>query len=149
MPESSMTLGKIRGLAVNEVSKRKSRDLELAFVKYECWSYMGRQPKVSLYFTVMEPGKGFSQSIQAHYRLDRFDKRSRCYAKPRSRIVRDLGRLFSDYVDAMPLPLSRLKGVSVIGRTGWVTKDRNNVDLADQQQYEIVEYLLRRTNGNQ
>lgn len=133
----------------SQCHKRKQRDVELAFVKHERWWYMSKQPKVSLLFTFMEPGRDFGRQIAAHYRLDRFDKRGRCYAKPRSRIVRDLGRLFPDYVDALPLPLSRLKGISVIARTGWVTKDGNNVNLANQQQYEIVEYLLGRTNGKQ
>ena len=126
---------------------RKPHDLELVFVKYERYWYMKRQPKLSLHFTIIEPGKGFGDLIQAHYRLDRLDGRGRCYAKPKARIVRDLGRLFPDYVDAMPLPLSRLKGCSVIGRTRWVVKDRNGVGLATQQQYQIVNYLLERTNG--
>lgn len=127
--------------------KRGSRDLELAFVKHETWWYMKKQPKLSLRFTIMEAGIDFGKRIQAHYRLERLDKRGRTYAKPSSRIVRDLGRLFPDYVDETPLPLSRLKGCSVIGRTRWVTQDGNKVDLAIQQHYELVEYLLGKSSG--
>ncbi len=127
--------------------KRKVRELELAFVKYGRYWYMKKQPKLSLYFTIMEPGADFGKLVQAHYRLDRFDKRGRCWAKPKSRIVRDLGRLFPDYVDAVPLPLSRLKGCTVVGRTRWVTKDGKDIRIARQQQYEVVDCLLGKSNG--
>ena len=95
----------------------------------------------------MDAGEDFGAVICAHYRLDDSDKRGRTYAKARSRIVRDLGRLFPDYVKETPLPLSRLKGCVVIGRTRWVTRDGNNVPIAPQQQYELVESLLSRANG--
>ena len=121
--------------------------IELAFVKHELWWYMKKQPKVSLYFKMMDAGNDFGAEICAHYRLDHSDRSGRTYAKPKSRIVRDLGRVFPDYVNETPLPLTRLKGCAVIGRTGWVKSDGNNVPLASQQQYEIVQYLLSRTNG--
>ncbi|MCH7982033.1 MAG: hypothetical protein IID59_11065 [Proteobacteria bacterium] len=134
---------------MSDITSHKPRDLNLAFVKYERWWYMNRQPKLSLHFTIIDFGEDFGKPIQAHYRLDRFDKRGRCYAKPRTRIVRDLGRLFPDYIDQVPLPLSRLKGCTMVGRTRWVTKDGNNVDLAPQQHYELVECLLGLANGQQ
>jgi len=126
---------------------RKSRDIELAFTKYSRWWYMNRQPKLTLEFTVMSPGADFGSAIAAHYRLDHFDSRKRCYAPKRSRIVRDLGRLFPDYTGKMPLPITRLKGCTLIGRTRWISKDGKNVPIPNQQHYEIVEYLLERTNG--
>jgi len=132
---------------VNDKSARNPRDLELAFVKHDLWWYMKKQPKLSLHFKIMEAGNDFGADICAHYRLDHFDKRGRTYANPKSRIVRDLGRLFPDYIKETPLPLTRLKGCVVIGRTRWVTTDGNNVPIAPQQQYEIVQCLLSRANG--
>lgn len=127
--------------------KKIDRDVELAFVKYSRYWYMNRQPKLSMDFTIMEPGDDFGNQVQAHYRLARIDKRRRCYAGRSSRIVRDFGRLFPDYIDKMPLPLSRLDGCSVLARVRLVEIDGNEVPIARQQQYEVVDYIKGRTNG--
>ena len=132
---------------MSAVKARRPREVELAYVGRECWWYMGRQPKVTLTFSIIEPEAGFGESVQAHYRVSNFDHRKRCFAKPRSKLNRDLGRLFPDYKHESPLPLGRLKGCTMIGKTRWVNVDGNGVPIAAQQQYEIIEYLLRRTNG--
>jgi len=129
---------------------RAGRVLEVAFDRYERYWFgnpQKGQAKIALHFTITEPGPDFGESIAAYYRLDRTDKRGRCYAGQKSRIVRAFGHLFPDYVGEMPLPLSRLKGIAARVKTAWVTHDRDGHPLPPQQQYEKVETILGRSNG--
>ena len=115
--------------------------MTVRFVKYDKYFWAGKQPKLALTFMCIDFGDGFETEIQAHYRLDRIDKKKRCWSRPKSRIVRDLGRLFPDYVDEQPLPLTRLTDVIATARTKVITTDRDGIPLAPQQHYEIIDYF--------
>jgi hypothetical protein len=118
----------------------RSREVEVAIERHETYSYCGRQPKVALHCKVAAPGPDFGKDIVGYYRLDRFDKRRRCYAPDKSKIVRDLGRLLPDYVHkkGQPLPLGRIMNKTAIAKTEWVTKDAAGEPLAPQQCYEKI-----------
>lgn len=147
-----MSIPKLRAVTpVSDVSvERKtdigSRDVELVFMSLRRYLYARKQPKLTLNFKVIESGPDFGKEIQGHYRLDRIDGRKRCFAGPKSRIVREFGRLFPDYKDSLPLPLSRLRNCTVVARVRRVTVDGNNAPIAKQQQYEVIDYIKERTN---
>ncbi len=123
--------------------KRSAREVDVVIKGYERFRFgpqRGGQEKLVLVCAIISPEMG--KEIRAYYRLNRVDGRGRCWAGKRSNIVRDLGRLLPDYVDEMPLPLRRLKGIQARAKTAWILTAADGEPLAPQQQYENIRCFL-------
>ena len=123
--------------------KRATREVDVVIVRHERFRFgpqRGGQEKLVLVCKLIDADLG--KEIRAYYRLNRVDGRGRCWAGKRSNIVRDFGRLLPDYVDEMPLPLRRLKGIQARAKTAWVLTAADGEPLAQQQQYERIKCFL-------
>ena len=123
--------------------KRSAREVDVVIKGHERFRFgpqRGGQEKLVLVCAIISPEMG--KEIRAYYRLNRVDGRGRFWAGKRSNIVRDLGRLLPDYVDEMPLPLRRLKGIQARAKTAWVLTAADGEPLAQQQQYEKIRCFL-------
>lgn len=124
---------------VERVDERRPREVDVVIVGYERFRFgptRGGQAKLVLTCKLLSDEIG--KELCAYYRLLRYDARGCCWAGRRSNIVRDFGRLIPDYVDEMPLPLRRLKGIQARCKTAWVTTAADGEPLAPQQQYEKI-----------
>lgn len=117
---------------------------EMAYLFHKTWMFMGRQPKVVMYFSITEPGDYFGVVLPAYYNVVKHTGRCCKYggfkAAKKSNLVRDFCRVFP--TQPLPrldrIPISRLESVLVLGTVENVKKDFQQRDIPEAAQYSRV-----------
>ena len=117
---------------------------EMSYLYHTTWVFMGRQPKVVVYFAITEPGDHFQVVLPAYYNVIKLIGR-RCKgggfkAAKKSHLVRDFCRVFP--TQPLPrldrIPLTRLESVIVRGSVVTVKKDFEQLDIPAAALYSRV-----------
>ncbi len=117
---------------------------EMGYLYHKTWMFMGRQPKVVMYFSIIEPGDYFGVVLSAYYNVHcAIGKRCRnggFKAKKRSNLVRDFCRVFPNYTLKRldRIPISRLGTVVVVGTVETVTHGFDQREIPEAAQYSGV-----------
>ena len=117
---------------------------EMGYLYHTTWMFMGRQPKVVIYFAIIEPGDHFQVVLPAYYNAIKLIGRRCKYggfkAAKKSNLVRDFCRVFP----TQPLPrldrisLTKLESIVVRGEVITVKKDFQQRDIPEVAQYSKV-----------
>ncbi len=117
---------------------------EMAYVTYRTWLFMGRQAKVVIQFSVIDPGDYFGAIIPAYYNVERTigkrERNGRFKAAKRSNLVRDFYRVFptAPLTRLDRIPLTKLNTTTVIATVETVTHDFSQREIPEVVQYSIV-----------
>jgi hypothetical protein len=117
---------------------------ELTYLYHTTWLFMGRQPKVVVYFAIMEPGEYFQVVLPAYYNaikhIGRRCKYGNFKAAKKSNLVRDFCRIFP--TQPLPrldrIPMRKLESIVVLGTVVNVKKDFEQREIPKMAQYSRV-----------
>jgi hypothetical protein len=117
---------------------------EMGYLYHTTWMFMGRQPKVVVYFAITEPGEYFQVVLPAYYNAIKLIGRRCKYggfkAAKKSNLVRDFCRVFP--TQPLPrldrIPLTKLESTVVRGTVVTVKKDFQQRDIPEVAQYSKV-----------
>ena len=105
---------------------------------------MGRQPKVALYFQIIEPGDSFEIILPAYYNVLRHIGKT---GKNGGFKAAKKGNLVRDYCRALPtqplprldrIPLSRLQPMALLGTVVTVKTDLQQRPIPEAAQYSRI-----------
>ena len=120
---------------------------ELGYVDHSTWMFMGRQPKVVIWFSVIDLGDYFGLVIPAYYNVDRFiGRRGRnggFKARKKSNLVRDFYRVFPHHALTRldRIPLSKFETVVIQGTVETVKQGYDQRAIPEPVQYSIVKRI--------
>ena len=117
---------------------------EMVYLYHTTWMFMGRQPKVVVYFAIMEPGEYFQVVLPVYYNaiklIGKRGKNGGFKAAKKSNLVRDYCRVFP--TQPLPrldrIPLTKLESTVVRGAVDTVKKDFQQRDIPEVAQYSKV-----------
>ena len=117
---------------------------EMAYQYHVTWKFMGRQPKVVIYFCIIELGDYFEIVLPAYYNVikhvGKCGKSGGFKAAKKSYLVRDYCSALPEY--PLPrldrIPLSNLASVVVRGTVVTVKKGLDQRDIPEEAQYSRV-----------
>ncbi len=106
-----------------------------------------RQPKLVIWFRVLDMGEHFGKFIPRYYNIKRtIGKKGRggmFKAGRSSNFVREYARLFPNRISRLDrIPMEPFKGKRLIAEVRTVTRDREQEDLAASLHYSVVDRLL-------
>ena len=117
---------------------------EMSYLHHTTWMFMGRQPKVVVYFAIIEPGDHYQVVLPAYYNAIKLIGR-RCKwggfkAAKKSYLVRDFCRVLP--TQSLPrldrVPLTKLESIIVRGEVVTVKKDFEQRGIPEAAQYSRV-----------
>jgi hypothetical protein len=119
-------------------------EYEMAYLYHTTWMFMGRQPKVVVYFAIIESGDHFQVVLPAYYNaiklIGKRGKSGEFKVAKKSYLVRDFCRALPK--QPLPrldrIPLTILKSVIVRGAVVTVKKDFEQRDIPEAAQYSRV-----------
>lgn len=122
-------------------------EYQLSLQHWQTYKFMGRSPKLAMYFTVVDPGEHFGALLARHYNVlalvGKEGRSGRFKASAGCDLVRDYARLLE-----LPSRFDRfdLQGLTrriITGRVDTVTTTARQQKLAPAVRYSIVRELLR------
>lgn len=119
-------------------------DYQMTYARHSTYLFMGRQPKVAVYFRIVEPGDYYELVLPAYYNVKEFigkrGKSGRFRAAKKSNLARDYCRVFPN--DSFPrldrLPMSNMASVLILGTVRTVQKDALQRDIPEAVRYSKV-----------
>ena len=117
---------------------------QLAYINHSTFLFKGRQPKVAVFFRIVDIGENFGVVLPAYYNVDKFiGKRGKSggfKVAKRSNLARDYCRVFpterSPRLDR--LPISKMSSVIIQGTVRTVEKDSNQREIPEAVRYSKV-----------
>ena len=117
---------------------------QMTYVSHSTYMFMGRQPKVAIYFRIVEPGDYFEIVLPGYYNVLNFigkrGKSGSFKVAKRSNLARDYCRVFP--TDPIPrldrLPLSKLGNVIIQGTVETVKKGFDQREIPEAVRYSKV-----------
>ena len=117
---------------------------QLAYVYHSTFLFMGRQPKVAIFFRIVDPGDYFGIALTAYYNVIKFignrGKSGGFKVAKRSSLARDYCRVFP--TEPTPrldrLPLSKMSNVIIQGTVRTVEKDFNQREIPEAVRYSKI-----------
>jgi len=122
---------------------------EMGYLYHKTWMFRGRQPKVVMYFSIIEPGDYFGAALPAYYCVEKHigkrGKAGRFKASKKTNLYRDFCRVFPDRPAPRPdrIPLSNLSSVVVQGTVVTVSRGYDQRDIPEAAQYSRVRSIER------
>lgn len=122
-------------------------EYDLAFTGFETWTMFQRAPKLTIWFTIAEPGEGFGQRVARYYNVIRLignrGRGGQFKVGGRSDFIRDYARLFSELPRRLDrIPMTRFENRVIRGMLRTVQKDHRQRELHELVQYSVVADLL-------
>jgi len=118
---------------------------ELAYQYHATWLYMGRYPKVSVTFRIMDIGEHYEKPVLAHYNPKRImgkpRKNGQFSAGWRSRFMWDYSTCFGRPKRKDRIAMDKFKEHFVIGNVKTVTHNHKQKKYPEGLEYSIVNEL--------
>jgi len=108
---------------------------------------MGRQPKVAIFFRVVDPGDNFGIVLPAYYNVIKFigkpEKSGSFKVAKKSSLARDYCRVFPAELNPRldRLPISKMSNVIIQGTVRTVEKDFNQREIPEAVRYSRVKTI--------
>ena len=116
---------------------------EMSYVSHTTWRFMGKQPKVVIYFSIVDPGY-IGVIVPAYYNVisttGKPGKNGRFKTAKKSNLVRDFYSIFPNESPSRfdRLPLTNLKNVIVHGTVKTVKTGFDQRTIPEPIQYSVV-----------
>ena len=117
---------------------------QMTYASHSTFMFMGRQPKVAIFFRIVDPGDYFGFEIPGYYNVLKLNgKRGKSggfKVAKRSNLARDYCRVFP--TEPTPrldrLPLSKMANVLIQGTVRTVIKDSSQREIPEAVRYSKV-----------
>lgn len=122
-------------------------DYQLGLQHWSTYKAFGRQPKLVLWFKVLDMGQHFEAMVPRYFNVKRLigkpGRSGRFAAAYSSDFVRDYARVMGSRQRLDRFDLNGLRSLVVVGHVDTVTRGHDQGDLADGLRYSVVRRLLR------
>ena len=120
---------------------------QVAYAYHETWVYMGRQPKVTFWFLVVDQGEYLGVKLARYFNVKRHigkpSKNGRFVPGRSSDFLLEYCSLFADSIKRLDrIPLAMLKNEIIEARVKTVKQNREQRNLPDVMKYSVIESWL-------
>lgn len=130
-------------LASDQPANIPAGEYELEYLNFHTGIIHG-SPKVALCFRVATMGEHFHVPLARYYHVQQVGKKGFFKAGWHSDLIREFTRVIGVRPQRRDrIPLTRYKGLYIIGRVHTVVRDRRQRDLLEPSRYSVISELLK------